>query len=102
MARTIAVTCLTVYTSWKIYSSLVLKTLGDALSEFDPEEEVVVEEEAGEGDGNRLLFFIPFPGTTTEIEGERYTKNSPEWGEFLHFATSPDHVKRIKGLRSSS
>ena len=41
--------------------------------------------------------FIPFPGTTEQLEPQPYRGSDPEWQEFIKFSKDQAEGKRVRG-----
>jgi hypothetical protein len=53
------------------------------------------EDELDEDDTKPL--FIPFPGTTKQLQPQPYRGSDPEWQEFIRFSKDQAQAKRVRG-----
>jgi hypothetical protein len=91
--RPFMISCASIYISFNVYTQLVLDPLGKAL---DSEEELDLPD-APEEDEEEGSFFIPFPGTTKQLEPKPYRGSDPEWQEFIKFSKDQALAKRVRG-----
>lgn len=79
---------------------MVLDPLARSLDDMDESElPDLPDDEGDEEDGS---FFIPFPGTTKQLEPKPYRGSDPEWQEYIKFSQDQDLAKRVRGQYSVS
>lgn len=72
------------------YDQIVFEPLARAAMENLPEETDTEGEE-------EKPFFIPFPGTTKQLQPQPYRGGDPEWQEFIKFSKDQTQAKRVRG-----
>jgi hypothetical protein len=89
------ISCTALYISFNIYAKMVLDPLARTLDDMDesglpdlPEDDEEEEDES---------FFIPFPGTTKQLEPKPYRGTDPEWQEYIKFSKDQELAKRVRG-----
>jgi hypothetical protein len=92
LSRSIAVSIMSIYVCYQIYSKVVLDPLERAAVEAlknIPEEEL--------DDEIHKPIFIPFPGTTKQLKPKPYRGSDPEWQEFIKFSKDQKLAQRVRG-----
>jgi len=79
-------------TLYAIFTTVVLSPL----DKLDLDEEI-----AKEVDEQGASIFIPFPGTTKQIQPQPYSGSDPEWQEYVKFSKDPALGKMIRGMIGS-
>jgi hypothetical protein len=91
--RPFLITGLAIYVSFSVYQKLVLDPLLHTLE--DGEELDLPEPPESEEEEKPL--FIPFPGTTKQLEPIPYRGSDPEWQAFIKFSKDQELAKRVRG-----
>lgn len=73
---------------FETFSYLVLEPLAKAVEDL-PVVESSVDDEPDE-------LFIPFPLTTKEVSPPPYSRNDPEWAEFIKINKDKELTRKIK------
>lgn len=82
------ITGVVVYVGFEVWSTLVMGPLGKAVSDIGS----LPQEDEEEGS-----IFIPFPGTTKQMQPKPYRGSDPEWQEFLKFSADKALAQRTRG-----
>ena len=75
-----------------LYDELVLEPVAKALEEAAKSLPADLQPEA-----DYTPLFIPFPGTTKELERRLYPPNDPDWVEMIKFAKDDKSRKQVLG-----
>jgi len=86
--------CAAVYLGCSVLDAMVLEPLARNLDETLEDLPDDGEEEGEEEEGS---LFIPFPGTTKQLEPKPYRGSDPEWQAFIKFSKDQELVKRVRG-----
>jgi len=89
--RSIATSAIGIYVCYSIYSRVVLDPLERAAVEAlknIPEEELE--------DEMHKPIFIPFPGTTKQLNPKPYRGSDPEWQEFIKFSKDQKLAQKVR------
>lgn len=78
-----------------IFTAVVLSPLDKYAEEIEKNMDEETRKELEEqGDS----IFIPFPGTTKQIQPPPYRGSDPEWQEYIKFSKDPALGKRVRGM----
>ena len=86
--------CAAIYICGNAYSKVVFDPLAKAL---DDGADLELRDQEREDEEEDASFFIPFPGTTRQLEPKPYRGSDPEWQEFVKFSKDQERAKRVRG-----